>query len=439
MSQHATRTRTFSSNMDHFNYRDGELFAEDVPLARIAKRVGTPFYCYSTATLQRHYRVLAEALAGVKSTICYAVKANGNLAVVQTLAQMGAGADIVSEGELRRAIAAGVPAEKIVFSGVGKTRAEMAYALTAGIGQFNIESDAELVALDDVARGWGNPAPVAVRINPDIDAHSHDKISTGRKHDKFGILWPAARATYRSAAGMEGIKVVGVAIHIGSQITDTDPFQRAFRFIREVVQTLRSDGHDIRRLDLGGGLGVPYMGETPPTPAQYAEVVLRETRDLGCELVFEPGRMLVANAGILVTRVLYEKDAGGVRTVIVDAAMNDLIRPAMYEARHAIVPVHADSGEPERSADIVGPVCETGDRFLKDWPLPPTTPGDLLAIRTAGAYGSAMASNYNARLLVPEVLVRGSEFAVVRPRQTYESLLAGEATPPWLGGHAAVG
>lgn len=422
--------------MDHFQYRNGVLHAEDVPLAKIAAQAGTPFYCYSTATLQRHYGVLSDALKGVRARICYAIKANSNLAVIRTLAALGAGADIVSEGELRRAIAAGIRPENIVFSGVGKSRAEMAYALSAGVGQFNIESDAELVALDDVARGWGVVAPIAIRINPDIDAHSHDKISTGRKHDKFGILWPAARATYRAAAAMPGIRVVGVAIHIGSQITEAAPFDQAFKFIAEVVETLRADKHDIRRLDLGGGLGVPYLGdEKTLSPGDYARTVLRETAALDCELTFEPGRMLVANAGILVTRVLYEKDAGGVRTVIVDAAMNDLMRPALYDARHAIVPVRKDEGMPARSftpADIVGPVCESGDRFLKDWPLPPLAPGDLLAIRTAGAYGSAMASTYNMRPLLPEVMVKGGNFAVVRPRQTYESLLSGEGLPPWL-------
>ncbi len=419
--------------MDHFQYRNGILHAESVPLAQIAAQAGTPFYCYSTATLQRHYRVLADALKGTQHRICYAIKANSNLAVIRTLAALGAGADIVSEGELRRAIAAGIKPENIVFSGVGKSRAEMAYALSVGVGQFNIESDAELVALDDVARGWGVVAPIAIRINPDIDAHSHDKISTGRKHDKFGILWPAARATYRAAAAMAGIRVVGVAIHIGSQITESSPFDQAFKFIAEVVETLRADKHDIRRLDLGGGLGVPYLGdEKTLSPADYARIVLRETASLNCELTFEPGRMLVANAGILVTRVLYEKDAGGVRTVIVDAAMNDLMRPALYEARHAIVPVREDKSGGPKIADVVGPVCESGDRFLKDWPLPPLAPGDLLAIRTAGAYGSAMSSTYNMRPLLPEVMVRGADFAIVRPRQTYESLLSGEGLPPWL-------
>ncbi|MBM3507443.1 MAG: diaminopimelate decarboxylase [Alphaproteobacteria bacterium] len=428
--------------MDHFNHRGGELFAEDVPVARIAAEVGTPFYCYSDATLRRHYRVLKEALAGAPGSICYAVKANSNLAVLRTLGEMGAGADVVSEGELRRALAAGIPPERVIFEGPGKTRAEMAFALTAGIDQFNIESDAELVALDDVARGWGKVANIAVRINPNVDAHSLDGISTGRKRDKFGILWPAARATYRVAAGLASVKVAGVAMHIGSQITDTLPFERAFRVVAEIVETLRADGHDIRRLDLGGGLGVPYTDERPPSPAEYARAVLRETQNLGCELVFQPGRMLVANAGILVTRVTYEKDAAGVRMVIVDAGMNDLVRPAMYKAKHTIVPVRTDGAQgpvKPTPADVVGPICETSDTFAKDWPLPPTAPGDLLAIRTAGAYGAVMASNYNTRPLVPEVMVRGNEFAVVRPRQTYESLLAGETLPPWLTGGGGVG
>lgn len=429
--------------MDHFNYRGGELLAEDVPLARIAQQVGTPLYCYSTATLRRHYRVLSEALGKTNHRIYYAVKANSNIAVIRTLGEMGAGADVVSEGELRRAQAAGIPSDRIVFEGPGKTRAEMAYALSAGIHQFNIESDAELLALDDVARGWGAVAPIAVRVNPNVEAHPDDPheldgIATGRKRDKFGILWPAARATYRAAAGMSGVKVVGVAMHIGSQITDTRPFSQAFARLREIVETLRADGHDIQRVDLGGGLGVPYTNETPPSPADYARAVLRETGKLDCELAFQPGRMLVANAGVLVTRVTYEKDADGIRIVMVDAAMNDLVRPAMYKAVHSIVPVRADSGKP-RPADVVGPICESSDRFAKDWPLPPLSPGDLLAMRTAGAYGASMASNYNTRLLVPEVLVNGSEFAVIRPRQTYESLLAGEALPPWLAKTPGVG
>jgi diaminopimelate decarboxylase len=427
--------------MDHFNYRSGELFAEDVPVARIAAEIGTPFYVYSTATLQRHYRVLSEALRGTPHGIYYAVKANSNLAVLRTLGALGAGADVVSEGELRRALAAGIPPERIVFEGPGKTRAEMAFAVTTGVHQFNIESDAELIALDDVARGWGAVAPIAVRINPNVDAHPedphHDGIATGRWRDKFGILWPAARATYRAAAGMAGVKVVGVAMHIGSQIKVTEPLAKAFRILAEAVATLRADGHDIRRVDLGGGLGVPYIDERPPSPADYAEVVLRETRGLGCEMSFQPGRLLVANAGLLITRVTFEKrvsDVAGAnhaRIVMVDAAMNDLVRPAMYKARHAIVPVRHDAGVAEL-ADIVGPVCESSDTFAKDWPLPPTTPGDLLAIRTAGAYGAVMASNYNTRRLVPEVMVNGKDFAVVRARQTYESILAGEALPPWL-------
>ena len=431
--------------MDHFHYKGGALHAEDVPLARIAAEVGTPFYCYSTATLERHYRVLSEALKGVPHRIYYAVKANSNIAVVRTLGQLGAGADVVSEGELRRALAADVPGDRIIFEGPGKTRAEMAFALSAGIHQFNVESDAELYALDDVARGWGQVAPIAIRINPNIEAHPNeahaiDGIRTGRKRDKFGILWPRARATYRAAAGMRGVKVVGVAMHFGSQVTEKDPFDRAFRKVAEIVTDLRADCHDIQRVDLGGGLGVPYTVETPISPADYGSAVREATRALGCEVCIQPGRMLVANAGVLVTSVLYEKnvldeDDNDVRMVIVDAAMNDLVRPAMYKAKHAIVAVREEK-RTGSLADIVGPVCETSDTFVRDWPLPPTTPGDLLAIRTAGAYGASMASSYNSRLLVPEVLVKGDQFAVVRPRQTYESLLAGEALPPWLmGGH----
>ena len=423
--------------MDYFTFRDGELHAEDVPLARIAEAVGTPFYCYSTATLRRHYEVFAEAFASARATICYAVKANSNLSVIRTLAEMGAGADVVSSGELRRALNAGVPASRIVFSGVGKTREEMAEALDTGIAQFNVESDAELAALDEVARSKGTRAPTAVRINPGVDAGSHDKISTGRSHDKFGIAWPAARESYRAAAAMAGIEITCAAVHIGSQITDLGPFEQAFRFVAGAVVTLRGDGHDLRRLDLGGGLGVPYEHETPPTPAEYAATALRETAGTGCDLVLEPGRVLVANAGVLVTGVVREKRAGEQRIVIVDAAMNDLARPSLYDARHAIVPVRRGS-PPASPADVVGPVCETADRFARDLPLPPLAEGALLAIRTAGAYGSAMSSNYNSRLLVPEILVRSAEFAVVRARQSYDHLVAAEILPPWLDPQRAV-
>lgn len=419
--------------MDHFQYRNGELCAEDVPVRRIAKDVGTPFYCYSTATLRRHYEVFAAAFAGVPATVCYAVKANSNLAVIATLAQLGAGADVVSEGEMRRAIAAGVPPKKIVFSGVGKTRAEITAALDAGIGQFNVESDSELALIAEVAGTMGKRAPIAVRVNPNVDAGSHDKISTGRKHDKFGIAWPKARETYRAAAKLPSIEVVGVAVHIGSQITSVGPFTAAFKFIAGVVGDLRADGHTIRRIDLGGGLGIPYLDETPPSPEEYARAAIREVGHLGCELVLEPGRLLVGNAGILVTEVLHLKDAEGVRIVIVDAGMNDLVRPAMYGARHAIIPVAEAARDATREpADIVGPVCETTDRFAKEWPLAPVRAGDLLAMRSAGAYGSAMSSTYNTRPLVPEVMVNGGDFAVVRPRQSFASMLAGEAMAPWL-------
>ncbi len=422
--------------MEAFTYRRGEMFAEDIAVARIAAQVGTPFYCYSSGALHEQYIGLRDAFGG-RAHICYAVKANANLSVVRTFAALGAGADVVSLGEIKVALAAGIAPRKIVLSGVGKTRQEMAEALDAGIGQFTVESEAELVALDDVARGWGKVADVAIRINPDIDAESPTpKIKTGLRGDKFGILWPMARASYRAAAGLKALRVVGVSVHIGSQITSTEPFRKVLHFLKDVVRDLRSDGHRIERIDLGGGLGVRYIDEVPPTPKEYADVVLTETEGLGCEITIEPGRFLVANAGVLVTRVLYEKVAESatvdpVRIVIVDAGMNDLVRPAMYDSRHAIVPVKADGGR-HTKADIVGPICESSDRFAQDWPLPPTVPNDLLVIRSAGAYGSSMASTYNSRPLVAEVMVQGREFAVVRPRQTYESLLAGEALPPWL-------
>jgi diaminopimelate decarboxylase len=420
--------------MDHFEYRDGRLFAEDVPIAAIADKVGTPFYCYSTATLARHYRVLADALsgAGLDAGICYAVKANSNLAVIRTLSDLGAGADVVSEGELRRALAAGVPADRIVFSGVGKTRDELVFALEAGIHQINVESEPELALLSEVAVARGVTAPIAFRVNPDVDAGTHEKITTGRKENKFGIEWARAREIYRHARTLPGIRVVGVACHIGSQLTDIRPFQDAFLRIRDLVALLRADGFDIARIDLGGGLGVPYEGETPPSPADYAAAMASAFGDLGCRLVVEPGRLLVGNAGILVTRVIHVKE-GATRTfVVVDAAMNDLMRPALYDAHHAIVPVRQPTETQRRPVDVVGPVCETGDTFARQRPLPPLAAGDLVVLRTAGAYGATMASTYNSRLLVPEILVTGDRFAIVRRRPTYEEMLAAESMPDWL-------
>ncbi len=426
--------------MNHFSYSGGEYRAEEVALSRIAEAVGTPFYCYSSATMVRHYRMLAEALEGVPARIFYALKANSNLAVIRTLAAQGAGADVVSEGEIRRALAAGVTPDSIVFSGVGKTAEEMAFAIEAGILQFNIESEPELDLLAEVAGARNTTVEIAVRINPDVDAHSHDKISTGRRGDKFGIAWPGARETYARAAAMPAINVAGVAVHIGSQILDLAPFEAAFGIAAQAVETLRGDGHAIRRLDLGGGLGVPYGGELPPPPSAYGDLVRRTCAGLGCDIMLEPGRLLVANAGVLVTRVLFVKESAERTFYIVDAAMNDLLRPNLYEARHGIVPLaEAPPGVPSRPVDVVGPVCESGDILAENCDLPAAVAGDLLAIRTAGAYGAVMASTYNSRLLVPEVLVNGAEFAVVRDRPSHDDLLAGEHLPGWLGPAAAPG
>ncbi|MBK8175492.1 MAG: diaminopimelate decarboxylase [Rhodospirillales bacterium] len=421
--------------MDHFRYRDSCLFAEDVSLDVIAADVATPFYVYSTATVERHYRVFAEALAAFSPTVCYAVKANGNLAVIATLARMGAGADVTSGGELATALAAGIPAERIVFSGVGKSSEEMRQALRAGVLQLNVESEAELESLDAIARSLGVRAPVALRVNPDVDAHTHDKISTGRQEDKFGIEWTAAHRIYARASALPGLDVVGVAVHIGSQLTDTGPFREAFARVRDLVAMLRADGLSIRTLDLGGGLGVPYGNEglDVPEPRAYAQAVAETVGDLGCRLIFEPGRMIVGNAGVLVTRVLRVKE-GAMRTfVIVDAGMNDLMRPALYDAWHAIVPVRAPAEDtPLRTVDIVGPVCETSDTFGTGRLLAAVSAGDLLAIRTAGAYGRSMASAYNARPLAPEILVHGRRWAVVNERVTVEQMLARQHLPSWL-------
>ncbi|MCR6629650.1 MAG: diaminopimelate decarboxylase [Magnetospirillum sp.] len=421
--------------MNHFDYVSGTLHAEGVPVAEIAAKVGTPFYCYSTATLARHYTVFAEALAlaGLDATICFALKANPNIAVVRTLADLGAGADVVSEGELRQALAAGVPAERIVFSGVGKTRRELELAVAKGIMQINVESEPELELLSQVAAERGVVMPIALRVNPDVDAGTHAKITTGKKENKFGIEWTRAHEVYKRARALPGVDPVAIACHIGSQLTETEPFRQAFLRVRDLVAILRADGIGIRRLDLGGGLGVPYEDETPPLPAAYAEVIKATLGDLGCRIVLEPGRLLVGNAGILVSRVVYMKE-GATRTfAIVDAAMNDLMRPALYEAYHAIEPVvQAAADAPVEPVDVVGPVCETGDTFAKQRPLPPLKAGDLVAFRTAGAYGAAMSSTYNSRPLVPEVLVKGDRFAVVRARPTYEEMLALESLPEWL-------
>ena len=419
--------------MDHFAYRNGELYAEDVPLSRIAAEIGTPFFCYSTATLQHHYRVFTGAFSGVDAAFCYAVKANANLAVIRTLAEMGAGADVVSAGELERALAAGVAPAQIVFSGVGKSREELSHALDKNIGQFNVESSAELDLLSDIAASKGLTAQIAVRVNPDVDADTHEKISTGRHQDKFGIPWPAAREDYARAKVLPGIEVVGVAAHIGSQITSLAPFDAAFTKIVGIVDQLRHDGHDIRRLDLGGGLGIPYEGETPPTPSEYAEMVKRVTAAVDCELVFEPGRVIVGNAGVLVSRVLYIKESAGHTFTVLDAAMNDLLRPSLYDAHHAIVPVRESAADTDfHPTDIVGPICESGDVFAHGRPMPPLVTDDLLVIRTAGAYGAVMSSNYNSRPLAAEVLVNGDIFEIVRRHQTNEEMLVLEEMPSWF-------
>jgi diaminopimelate decarboxylase len=418
--------------MNHFEYRDGALWAEDVPLERIAASVGTPFYCYSTATLTRHYRVFAEAFAGQDTLICFAVKANSNIAVIRTLAELGAGADVVSEGEMRRALAAGVPGGRIVFSGVGKTQAEMAFALSQGILQLNVESVPEMEALSAVAVAQNVEVEIAIRVNPDVDAQTHDKIATGRQEDKFGISLSAASEVYALAAKLPGIKPVAVAMHIGSQLTDLAPFRAAFTRLAALVGTLRANGLVIRRLDLGGGLGIPYNDEKPPLPDAYAKMVMETVGDLGCTLMFEPGRMLAGNAGILVTKVIYVKEGGARRFAIVDAAMNDLMRPALYDAHHGIIPLKQAPDSAELAlVDVVGPVCETGDTFARQRSLPPLRAGDLLAIQSAGAYGSSMASTYNTRPLAPEVLVSGAKFSVVRARPSYEDMLEIERFADW--------
>lgn len=422
--------------MDHFLYRGGVLHAEDVPLPEIAAAVGTPSYVYSTATLTRHYRVLDEALAGMPHLVCYAMKANSNLAVVALMASLGAGMDVVSGGELRRALAAGAPAGKVVFSGVGKTRDEMRLALEHGVRQFNVESEPELLALSEVAAAMGRVAPVAIRVNPDVDARTHAKIATGKSENKFGVPIARAREVYAEAAALPGIDVVGIDVHIGSQITDLDPYERAFSRVADLTAALRAEGHDIRRLDLGGGLGIPYRraNEAPPLPFDYGAVIRRTVGHLGCEIQIEPGRLIAGNAGVLLSRVIYLKRGEGRDFLIVDAAMNDLIRPAMYEAWHDVAPVaEAAPGADLAPIDVVGPVCETGDTFAVARPLPPIAAGDLIAFRSAGAYGAVMASEYNTRPLVPEVLVRKDHFDVVRARPTFDEMLGRDTIPGWIG------
>ena len=421
--------------MHHFTYRDGRLHAEDVDLRHLADTFGTPFYCYSSATLERHYRVFAEAFAGTDALVCYAVKANSNQAVLATLARLGAGMDIVSEGELRRALAAKVPAERIVFSGIGKTKDEMAAGLDAGILCFNVESEPELEALAEVAAAKGRRAPISVRVNPDVDARTHRKIATGKSENKFGIPIARARAVYARAARLPALKVTGVDMHIGSQITELGPFDNATQLLAELARDLLAEGHALRHLDLGGGLGIPYRDDDPPPPEphSYAAIIKRHTQGLGLKLIFEIGRMIAGNAGILVMRVVYVKHGEGKVFVIVDAGMNDLIRPTLYEAEHEIKPVLEPApGAARIVADVVGPVCETGDYLALGRELTAPKPGDLLAIMTAGAYGAVQGSTYNTRPLVPEILVRGAEAALVRPRQTYDELIGLDRVPEWL-------
>ena len=421
--------------MNHFHYRGGVLHAEDVAVPEIAAAVGTPFYCYSTATLTRHYNVFAGAFTGLDALVCYAMKANSNQAVIRTLGKLGAGADVVSEGELRRALAAGIAPEKIVFSGVGKTAREMDFALASGIHCFNVESEPELELLSARAVAAGRTAPVSLRINPDVDARTHSKIATGKAENKFGIPWRDARRVYARAAALPGLKIVGVDMHIGSQITDLQPFDDAFALLAELTAALRSDGHDIRHVDVGGGLGIPYKNDNapPPAPEAYAAIVRKRLSGLGARIILEPGRLIVGNAGILISEVIYLKHGDARNFLIVDAAMNDLIRPTLYEAYHRIRPV----AEPRSDAvlvkvDIVGPVCETGDYLGHQRELPEMQPGDLIAVETAGAYGAVQAGTYNTRLLVPEVLVDGDRFHIVRPRGSYEELIGLDSLPDWL-------
>ncbi|MEM9676758.1 MAG: diaminopimelate decarboxylase [Pseudomonadota bacterium] len=421
--------------MNHFEYREGILHAEDVPVPQIAEAVGTPFYCYSTATLERHYSVFAKAFDDIDAMVCYAMKANSNQAVLKTLAGLGSGADVVSEGEMRRALAAGIPARKIMFSGVGKTRAEMDYALSEDIFCFNIESEPELERLSARASALGKTARVSFRINPDVDAMTHAKISTGKAEDKFGIPWKLAPAIYEKAAKLPGIQVSGIDMHIGSQITDLEPFDRAFARLAELIAELRSQGHLIDHIDLGGGLGIPYQrdNQPPPDPDSYAEVVKRHVRSLNAQIIFEPGRLIAGNAGILVTEVIYVKEGADRVFVIVDGAMNDLIRPTLYEAHHEIMAVDVARGSSSRiRADIVGPVCESGDYLAKDRDIAMPREGDLLALGSAGAYGAVQSGTYNSRLLVPEVLVKGDQFHVVRPRLAYDDLIALDSVPDWF-------
>ncbi|AWB49822.1 diaminopimelate decarboxylase [Gemmobacter aquarius] len=421
--------------MDHFLYKNGTLHAEDVALTDIAASVGTPFYVYSAATLTRHYHLFTEALSPLPHMVCFAIKSLSNVAVLKLLGDLGAGMDVVSGGEYRRARAAGVPGDRIVFSGVGKTREEMRLALTGGIRQFNVESEPELRALSEVATSLGLSAPITIRVNPDVDAKTHAKIATGKSENKFGIPIARAREVYAEAARLPGIEVIGVDVHIGSQLTELAPFEQAYLKVADLTRQLRADGHNIRRLDLGGGLGIPYTrsNEAPPLPMDYGALIKRTVGDLGCEIEIEPGRLISGNAGLLVASVIYVKNGEGRDFLILDAAMNDLVRPSMYDAHHDIVPVIEPAPAVEAAVyDVVGPVCETGDTFAKGRPVAPLGEGDLVAFRSAGAYGAVMASEYNTRPLVPEVLVGGDHFAVIRQRPTFDEILNRDTIPSWL-------
>ncbi|SLN21791.1 diaminopimelate decarboxylase [Roseisalinus antarcticus] len=421
--------------MDHFQYRNGRLMAEDVALEDIAAAVGTPAYVYSTATLLRHFKLFDEALSGMPHMVCFAMKSLSNIAILKLLAAEGAGMDVVSGGEYARARAAGVPGDRIVFSGVGKTREEMRMALEGGIRQFNVESEPEMRALSEVAVSLGQVAPITVRVNPDVDARTHAKIATGKSENKFGIPIARAREVYAEAAALPGLKVVGIDVHIGSQLTELAPFEAAYRKVADLTEALRADGHVIERLDLGGGLGIPYTrsNEVPPLPTDYGALIRRTVGHLGCEVEIEPGRLISGNAGILLSRVIYVKNGEGRDFLILDGAMNDLIRPAMYDAWHDIVPVREPgAGAETRPYDIVGPICESGDTFAKGREMPAMAEGDLVAFRSAGAYGAVMASEYNSRALVPELLVHGDQFAVIRARPTFDEMIARDTLPPWL-------
>ena len=419
--------------MDHFNYRNGQLYAEDVSVAEIATSVGTPFYVYSTATLVRHFQLFDEALDGMDHCICYAMKAASNQAILKTLGNLGAGMDVVSGGEYRRALSAGIPPEKVVFSGVGKTLEEITLALKNGIRQFNVESDSELEQISSIASSMDKIAPIAVRINPDVDAQTHEKIATGKAENKFGIPLSRAREVYSKASQMPGINIVGIDLHIGSQLTDLKPFKKAYQKLADLTQVLRQDGHKIKRLDLGGGLGIPYEKNksAPPLPVEYGKMVKEVLGHLDCEIEIEPGRLIVGNAGILVSSVLGVKIGDNRNFLILDAAMNDLIRPAMYDAYHDIIPVRQPSS-PEAVYDVVGPVCETGDTFAKKRTMPKLSESDLVAFRSAGAYGAVMSSEYNTRPLIPEVMVNKNEFSIIRKRPSYEEIIDRDIIPDWL-------